>query len=134
MVSSDRAIIDPALLPPSLRATYYHDLQVYHQMNVWGKISDNDIDPLSWGWKISNGKFSPIMTDIKAGPPNILKIIRCGWKGSCSSKYTCRKAGLKCAFSCKTCQGVTCGNIKEDRDIKHEEDEDLDENVFDIFD
>ena len=78
MVSSDRASIDPALLPPSLRATYYHGLQVYHQMNVWGKISDNDIDPLSWGWKISNGTFSPIMTDIKAGPPNILKIIRCG--------------------------------------------------------
>ena len=134
MVSSDRADIDPALLPPSPREAYYHGLRAYHQMNAWRKISDNNIDPLSCGWKISNGKFSPIMTDIKAGLADVLKINRCGWKGSCSSRYTCRNSGLKCAFSCKKCHGVTCGNVTEDRDITHEEDEDLDENVFNKFD
>nr|XP_047133400.1 uncharacterized protein LOC124811573 isoform X1 [Hydra vulgaris] len=35
MVASDRASIDPALLPPSPRAAYYHGLRVYHQMKVW---------------------------------------------------------------------------------------------------
>ena len=55
MVSSDRVSIDPGLLPPSPRAAYYHGLWVYYLMNVWRQLSDDDIDPLSWGWKISNG-------------------------------------------------------------------------------
>ena len=54
MVSPHCAGIDPALLLPSPRATYYHGLRIYHQMNVWRKLSDNHIDPLSWGCKISN--------------------------------------------------------------------------------
>ena len=134
MVSSDRASIDPALLPPPSRAAYYHDLRVCHQMNVWRQLSDDDIDLLSWGWKISNGKYSPIMTDIETGPPDILKIIRCGCKGSCNSRYSCRKAGVKCAFSCKECHGVTCSNVIEDLDLIHREDDDLERNIFGILD
>ena len=57
MVLSDRASIDPALLSPSPRAAYYHGLRVYQQMNIWRKLSNDDIDPLSWRWKISNGSF-----------------------------------------------------------------------------
>ena len=134
MVFSDRASIDPALLPPSPRAAYYHGLRVYNQMNVWSKLSDGDIDPLRWGWKIVNGKYYPIMTDIEAGPPDILKIIRCGCKGSCNSRCSCRKAGLKCAFSCKECHGVTCSNAVEVLDIIQEEDDDVERNIFDLFD
>ena len=89
MVSSDRASIDSALLPLSPRAVYYQSLRIYHQMNVWRQLSDGDIDPLSWGWKISNGKYFPIMTDIEAGPPDVLKIIRCGCKGPCNSRCSC---------------------------------------------
>lgn len=106
MVSIDRSSIDTTLFPPTSRATYYHNLRVYHQMNVWRKLSDDNIDPLSWGWKISNWKFSPIMTYIEVGPPDILESIRCGCKGSCSSRCSFRKTGLKCAFSCKECHGV----------------------------
>ena len=134
MVSSDRASIDPALLPPSPRAAYYHSLRVYHQMNVWRQLSEGDIDPQSWGWKISNGKYFPIMTDIEAGPPDVLKIIRCGCKRPCNSRCSCRKTGLKCVFSCKGCHGVTCSNVIEDLDLIHGEDDDLERNIFDIFD
>ena len=59
------------------------------------------------------------MTSIEASPPDILKIIRCGCKGSYSSRRSCRKADLKCVFSCKECHGVTCNNITEDLDIIH---------------
>ena len=88
-------------------------------MNVWRKLSNGDTDPLSWGWKISNGKFSPVMTDIEADPPDILKIIRSGCKESCTSRYSYRKAGLKFAFLYKECQGVTCSNVTQDLDIIH---------------
>ena len=103
-------------------------------MNVWRQLRDDDIDLLSWRWKISNGKYSPIMTDIEAGPSNILKVIRCGCKGSCNSRCSCRKAGLKCAFSYKECHGVTCSKVIEDLDLIQREDDGLERNIFDIFD
>ena len=78
--------------------------------------------------------FSPIITDIEVDPPDILEIIRCGCKGSCSSRCSCGKEGLKCTFSCKECHGVTCGNVTKNLDIIHREDEDVDGNIFDIFD
>ena len=112
MVASDRANIDPALLPPSPRAAYYHGLRVYHQIKVCRELCDVDIDPLRWGWEIKNDKFAPIMTDVEAGPPDILKVIRCGCKESCSNSCSCRKAGLKCAASCKECHGITCKNVE----------------------
>lgn len=132
MVSSNRANIDPAVLPPSPRAAYYHGLRVYHQINVWRQLSDGDIDPVSWGWKIVDGGYYPIMTDIEAGPPDILKIIRCSCKGECNSRCSCRKAGLKCAFSCKECHGVTCSNVTEVGDICEEDN--VERNAFDLFD
>lgn len=111
MVAGNRAKIDPALLPPSPRAAFFHGLRVYHQIRVWRKLSDTDLEPLSWGWKLENGLHTPIKTDIAAGPPDLLKIIRCGCKGPCGKSCTCRKAGLECAASCKECHGITCTNV-----------------------
>ena len=45
MVVSDRSKVDPALLPPSPRAAFYHSLRVYHQIAVWKGLSDVDKDP-----------------------------------------------------------------------------------------
>ena len=55
MVASNRLSIDPALLPPSPRAAYFHGLRVYHQINIWRKYTD--IDPLEWGWEMKNGNL-----------------------------------------------------------------------------
>ena len=53
MVVSDCSKIDPALLPPSPRAAFYHSLyhglRVYYQTAVWKDLSDVDKDPLHWG-------------------------------------------------------------------------------------
>ena len=86
MVASNRLSIDPALLPPSPRAAYFHGLRVHHLINVWRKLGDTDIDPLRWGWEMKNGNFSLIMTDIEAGPPDILRIVRCGCRGMCGKE------------------------------------------------
>ena len=111
MVAAGRSKIDPALLPPSPRAAFYHGLRVYHQIRVWKTLCDTDIEPLSWGWRICDGKFTPIITDVAAGPPELLKIVRCRCKGHCGNRCSCRKAGLQCASSCKECHGITCSNV-----------------------
>ena len=46
MVLSNRAVIDPSMLPPSPRAAYYHGFRVYHQMKVWRQFRDSDVMPL----------------------------------------------------------------------------------------
>ena len=46
MVADNRSKIDLALLPPSLRAAFYHGLEVYYQVHVWKQLSDVDTDPL----------------------------------------------------------------------------------------
>ena len=80
MAASDRSKIDPALLPPSPRAAFFHGLPVHHQIGVWKDLSEVDKEPLRWGWKIENSNYTPVMTDIEAGPPELLRIVRCGCK------------------------------------------------------
>ena len=76
--------------------------------------------------------FTPIMTDIGAGPPDPLKVVRWGCQGSCRNSCFCRKAGLNCACSCKECHGFSCINTLVN-EPEVEEDEHA-RNVFDIFD
>ena len=110
MAASHRSKIYPVLLLPFPRAVFFHDLRVHHQIVVWKDLSEVDKEPLRWGWKIENSNYTPIMTDIEAGPPELLRIVRCGCKGSCGAKCSCRKAVLKCTSTCKEYHGLTCSN------------------------
>ena len=135
LVISDRARIDPSSLPPSPRAAYFHGLRVYHQMRVWLSLSNHDIDPCNWGWKLKDGCYTPIPTDENAGPDDLLKVVRCGCKGTCENRCSCRKMGLKCSSTCTNCRGISCNNTEEDVD----DDENLndletdDRNFLDAF-
>ena len=71
------------------------------------------------------------MTDIEAGPPELLRIVRCGCKGSCSAKCSCRQAGLKCSSVYKECHGLTCSNAPV---IEPDTDEcDYERSFLDVF-
>ena len=100
--------IDPVLLPTSPRTAFFHGLRVHHRIVVWKDLSEVYKEPLRWGWKIENSNYTPIMTDTEAGPPELLRIVRCGCKGPCCSKCSCRKAGLNCSSTCKECHGLAC--------------------------
>ena len=113
LVASDWSNIDPALLPPTPRAAYFHGLRVYHQVQVWECLSKRDMEPEKWGWKFDGVSYKPIMTDMPAGPDDILRIIKCGCKSPCGSNCSCRKSGLKCSLHCKECHGTTCSNQQE---------------------
>ena len=132
MVKSDCSAIDSCLLPLSPRAVFYHGLRVYHQVKVWRDFRDSDYMPLDWGWKKDGQSFIPIMTDEEAGLEDLLKVIRCGCKGSCdSNRCTCRKAGLCCTWSCKECHGSLCDNTNNEVAISDDDfDEDFDDRHF----
>ena len=51
MAASNTTIIDPALLPPSRRAAYFHSLRVYPQVSIWRQLNEGVFDPVEWGWK-----------------------------------------------------------------------------------
>ena len=55
--------ISPSKLPPTERSAWYHSLRVYLQVSQWKSLMEGDLNPLDWGWKIENGKMTPIMTD-----------------------------------------------------------------------
>jgi 5'-3' exonuclease len=132
-ISQDRSKIDPAILPPSPRAAFFHGLRVYHQIMVWKQLHNTDINPLCWGWQISNGDYVPIATDEAAGPPDLLKIIRCGCKVNCGNNCSCRKAGLKCTSACQECQGTTCTNLAIITPEPETEDVECERNFMDAF-
>ena len=130
MAASDSSKIDSALLPPSPRVVFFHGLWVHHQIFVWKDLSEVDKEPLHQGWKVENSNYTPIMTDIEAGPPELLRI-QFGCKRPCGAKCSCRKAGLKCSSTCKECHGLTCSNAPV---IDPESDEcDYQRNFLDAF-
>ena len=113
IVRTDHARIDPSLLPLSPRAAYYHGLLVYHQIKVWKGLSDTDLEPIQWDWKLRNDSFVAIMTDQESGPSDLLKIVRCTCKEMCDKRCSCSKVGLTCTSSCKECHGLLCNNPEQ---------------------
>ena len=50
--------VDPRRSPPS-------SLRVYHQIHEW---LGNNLDPLKYGWKISDGGITPVTNDLPLAP------------------------------------------------------------------
>ena len=74
--ASNTTIIDPALLPPSRRAAYFHILSVYLQVSIWRQLNECVFDPVEWGWKHYQGLLMPTTTNQPAPPENVLKFVR----------------------------------------------------------
>jgi hypothetical protein len=105
---------EPHKLPPTKRAAEHHILRVHHQAVVWTHLSSDIIDPKTWGWKLSNNLFEPIMSDQPIAPDKILNVVRCSCKSGCTSTRlcSCRRNGLKCVSACSNCQENCTNNEK----------------------
>ena len=110
MIVSNRDCIDPALLPPSPQAAYFHGLRVYHQLKVWRSLSNSDLEPQNWGWQMKNKVFAPIKTDEAAWPKVILKIIRSICKGSCDRRCS---SWYYMVLHAQICQLILIANWKK---------------------
>jgi len=110
------------MLPPAEAATKYHSFRVYHQVQTWKNV---ELDPTDWGWKVTEGKMIPYMTDLEPAPKALLRVIRCKCKTGCGTKRCgCRGLGLDCTPACGDCRGI-CENIRR------EDSDDIDENSDD---
>ena len=112
--SSSTVSVQPSL-PPTSAANRFHSLRVYQQIQEW-KGNDCHVKPQEWGWKTSEGKFIPIMTDLQPAPQKFLEIIRCNYKSGCNTMYcSCRNHGMVCYLACSECIGV-CTSMRTNRE------------------
>ena len=142
--ATSKTTIKPQSLAPTKNAAKYHFLRIHLQAVEWKTLMSVELNPLDWGWKLSDGSYDPIMTDLSAAPDNILRFIRCNCnvtkKSPCSTNVcSCRRHGLQCVSACGNCIGVECENCDNDEVSSDEEsvgsDQDADGNIFDdIFD
>ncbi|KAK6192248.1 hypothetical protein SNE40_003750 [Patella caerulea] len=113
----DKNTIDAARLPPTEHAAKYHTLRVHQQIIVWEKLNETILDPLLWGWKMVDGQFRPVPTDLPPAPDNVLNFIRCKCKSTqnlCGTNHcTCKKNGMKCVAACGGCHGESCKNAEQ---------------------
>ena len=115
--ATSKTTLKPQALPPTESAAQYHFLRMHLQVIEWKTLMDVELDPLNWGWRLSNGSYEPIMSDINPAPENILNFIRCNCniskKNPCSTNIcSCRNYGLVCVSACGDCHGVNCENFE----------------------
>jgi hypothetical protein len=123
----------PERLPPTENAARYHLYRVHLQVVQWRTLMATDMNAENWGWKVSEGQFVPIATDLEVAPSDILNVVRCKCRSdtqrSCTSQLcSCRKHGLLCVAACKNCNGEACENIEAAG--VHMGDDDGDDNDF----
>ncbi len=117
-------------LPPTESATRYHSLRAYYQIQSW-MMRDTELNPLEYGWQVTNNRYSAILTNLPPAPTHLLSAIRCGCKGVCDTRRcNCREAGLHCTSACKHCDNSTCRNYSG---LGEEEDDDNDEDINYFF-
>ena len=133
--------LEPANLPPTEGAGYYHSLRVHLQVCQWKHLDLHCVKADEWGWCFQGETLLPTKTDLGPAPESLLKYVRCNCKttskNTCGTlACTCRKSGLKCVASCGDCRGQYCKNNYEVAEVSREDDDnvDFDRNIFDIFD
>ena len=126
-------------IAPTESATKYHSMRVHLQVIKWKTLMSVELNPLDWGWKLSNGHYCPIMTDLNAAPGNILRFIQCNCniskKRPCSTNTcSCKKHSLVCVSACGNYNGIDSENCENEVNMDDFSDEEEDRNIFDVFD
>lgn len=103
-------------LPPTSASGAQHSFRTYYQVQVWQ--GNKGLVPEEWGWMRQDHILQPVKTTLEPAPDNILKLISCACKGSCSTQQcTCLKSGIKCSTICKVCEGTSCMNNYNESEV-----------------
>lgn len=138
MITTRSTPLRPECLPPSEAAAKFHIYRVHLQVRQWASLMSVEMNPEEWGWKIVDGRFMAINTDIDAAPADLLDVIKCRCKMDarrpCSSQLcTCVKHGLPCLAACKNCSGEVCENTHDVYDPGNDVLELPDDDIVDSF-
>jgi hypothetical protein len=87
------------------------------QILQWKLLSTTQINLVDWGWKVHEGKYIPVASDIDFAPAaDVLKVVSCKCSADSSKPCgthvcRCRQYGLSCVTACKNCNGTSCSNV-----------------------
>jgi len=118
MIATGKSRLRPERLPPTERAAHFHILRVHLQVVQWHTLMAAELNPQDWGWKLTEGTYVAIPTDMLPAPDDMLSVIACKCKTTtknpCSSMLcSCRKNGMHCMAACKHCCGEECENVHQ---------------------
>lgn len=100
-------------LPLSESAAKMHAKRVHLQAVIWATLGKITLLATDWGWKLLQGRLTPITLDGPVAPENVLNVICCKCKGNClSTLCSCRKHGLQCVTAYSQCHGTECTNVQ----------------------
>ena len=104
--------INPQALPPTEGAAKQHSLRAYCQLWDWISLESMHLDPLKYGWRLSEeNKFEPIPSLEPIAPQELLESNHCNCHTNCNNLgCSCKKNGLRCISACGICQGTSCQN------------------------
>lgn len=83
-----RCCLNPAALP---------SFRVFSQVQHW---HGNYLSLVGWRWKSSGMRLKPMLLIKPPAPDNLLHLVICNCRKSCSHQYTGRRAGLSCLSMC----------------------------------
>ena len=121
LVATGGSKLRPQRLPPTERAARFHILRVHLQTVLWETLTEDHLNPEEWGWKLADGAYVPIPTDLQPAPEQLLSVIACKCKITtkkpCGSQLcSCRQHGMLCVAACKHCCGEDCTNAAQETD------------------
>ncbi|CAH3019651.1 unnamed protein product, partial [Porites evermanni] len=70
-VATGNVCLQPENLPPTSSAASFHSLRVYFQVQEW---KQNQLRPQDWGWRLSDGRLLPILTDRPPAHQSLLEM------------------------------------------------------------
>ena len=107
-VATGNVCLQPENLPPTSSAASFHSLRVYLQVQEW---KQNQLRPQDWGWRLSDGRLLPILTDRPPAHQSLLEMICRNCRTDCNTqRCSCKKHGLECSSACGVCKGESCLN------------------------
>ena len=97
--------------PPTEGAEKQHSLRTYLPLCDWVTLNCMHLDPLKYGWKLTEYGFEPNPSLNPIAPQELLELTHCNCTTNCNNRRCyCRKNGLKCISACGYCKGTSCHN------------------------
>jgi len=110
LLRTSKKAVHPKSLPPTSATAKYHSLWTYHQVQAWKGV---ELNAEEWGWKVTDGKMTPVQNDSEPAPQELLQFVRCNCKAGCGTQCcACRSIGLEWTVACEECRGM-CENASE---------------------
>ena len=78
------------------------------------------LDPTDWGWRLKDGRLTPLPTLREPAPERLIHLITCNCRSGC--ERNCRRSGLPCTSMCGLCAGHGCSNHDTSDDTSDGED------------